>query len=277
VENVRVVTDLEPDLPKTMVDFHQLQRVFLNIIINAHQAMASRGGGGGGELILRTRQRNGRILVEIADSGPGIAPENLGRVFDPFFTTKEVGQGTGLGLSICYGIVHEHGGRLSARNRPGGGAVFAIELPVIEPPAGPTDEEEERPGAEGRTSERKNILVVDDETTILEILYHVLKADGHRIDTAMSGTTAWRKIQDEPYDLIISDLKMPGMSGQELYAKVRQLDPTLAGRIIFATGDVLSDETQGFLSESGNSVIQKPFELEVVRKVVNEALVEERA
>ena len=124
VDNIKVVTDLEPSLPKTMADFYQLQRVFLNIIINAHQAMASAAEGG--ELILRTRSRDDRIIVQIQDDGPGIAPEDLGKLFDPFFTTKEVGQGTGLGLSICYGIVEEHNGRLSAENNPTGGAIFNV-------------------------------------------------------------------------------------------------------------------------------------------------------
>jgi signal transduction histidine kinase/ActR/RegA family two-component response regulator len=270
VESIRVVTDLDPHLPKTMVDFHQLQRVFLNILINAHQAMESQGGGG--DLIISSRCRDDRIIVEIEDTGPGIPPEHLGKLFDPFFTTKEVGHGTGLGLSICYGIVQEHHGKLSVRNSPRGGAVFTVELPVVRSEAAGADESTEAAEPEVIDATRKNILVVDDETAIIEILYQLLKADGHRIDTAMNGSIAWRKIQNERYDLIISDLKMPGMSGQELYEKVRELDQSLSRRIIFATGDVLSSDTHSFLDDSGNFYLQKPFELEAVRKAVNEAL-----
>ncbi len=275
LDNIRVVTDLEPDLPKTMADFHQLQRVFLNIIINAHQALASRGAGGG-DLILRTRSRDRKIVVEIEDSGPGIPPEHLGKLFDPFFTTKEVGQGTGLGLSICYGIVEEHHGRLLAANRPAGGAIFTVELPIIEPEGSAEQLTPQGGGAEVPATPRRNILVVDDEPAIVEILYQVLKADGHRVDTAVNGEMAWRKIKNEKYDLIISDLRMPGLSGQELYARVRESDRPLAQRFIFSTGDVLSVDTHTFLGDTGNAYLQKPFELEAIRRVVNQTLARER-
>src|SRR5262249_41443782 len=129
VDNIAVEVDLNPALPKTMGDFHQLQQVFINILVNAHQAMMERGGGG--KLWLRSRAADGTIRVEIQDNGPGIPEENLKRIFDPFFTTKEVGQGTGLGLSICYGIMEEHHGRISARNHPGGGATFCVEIPIL--------------------------------------------------------------------------------------------------------------------------------------------------
>jgi signal transduction histidine kinase/CheY-like chemotaxis protein len=269
VDNIRVTTDFEPDLPKTMADYHQLQRVFLNIIINAHQAMA--GQGKGGELMLRTRRRDDRILAEIEDTGPGIPPEHLGKLFDPFFTTKEVGQGTGLGLSICYGIVEEHNGRLWAENSPTRGAIFRVELPILAPEARPEGQAEGIAETPERTPPPKNILVVDDETAIVEILYHVLKSDGHRVDTAVNGEMAWRKIRKERYDLIISDLKMPGMSGQELYARVREWDLPLSRRMIFSTGDVLSSETHRFLDDSGNHYLQKPFELAAIRRAVDEA------
>jgi signal transduction histidine kinase/CheY-like chemotaxis protein len=270
VESIRVVTDLDPNLPKTMADFHQLQRVFLNIIINAHQAMASQGRGG--DLIIRSRCHDDMIIVEIEDTGPGIPPENVGRLFDPFFTTKEVGEGTGLGLSICYGIVEEHDGKLLARNSQSGGAIFTVKLPVIAQEDEQLDDSAETARPEVRGTTRKNILVIDDETAIVEILFHLLKSDGHRVDTAMNGSTAWRKIQKEQYDLIISDLKMPGMSGEELYAKIREWDEPLSTRIIFATGDVLSSDTHQFLDDSGNTYLQKPFDLETVLRTVNEVL-----
>src|SRR5262249_7422889 len=207
------------------------------------------------------------------------------RIFDPFFTTKEVGQGTGLGLSICYGIIQEHKGRISARNASsagsqgggrwggGGGAIFTVELPISDPES----TGEKRPVAPqtaiDAAAPSRSILVVDDETAIIDILYQVLRSDGHRVDTALNGTVAMRKIEKEPYDLIISDLKMPGMSGQELYEKVRELNRDLARRIIFSTGDVVSAETREFLEKSGNSYLQKPFELETIRKIVQSVLV----
>ena len=129
VTNIEVVMELAPDLPKTMADVHQVQQVFVNLITNAEQAIA--GAHGSGTLTLQTERTDGAIRVSVADDGPGIPPEDLKRIFDPFFTTKEVGKGTGLGLSICYGIVREHGGRIWARNNPGGGATFTVELPIV--------------------------------------------------------------------------------------------------------------------------------------------------
>jgi len=271
VDNIDVVLDLDPDLPKTMADFHQLQQVFLNIIINAHQAITSRGHGG--RLTLRSRREGDEIVVEFQDDGPGMPPDVVGRIFDPFFTTKEVGQGTGLGLSICYGIIQEHHGSISARNAPEGGAIFRVELPVIEQEAndGADEKPEETKGVPPTPG--RNILVVDDELAIIDILYQVLRAEGHRVDTALNGTVALKKIQKERYDLIISDLKMPGMGGKELFEKIREIDLDLARRVIFSTGDVVSLDTREFLQKSGNNFLQKPFEIETIRQVVQSVLV----
>ncbi len=271
VDNIEIVHDLDPELPKTMADFHQLQQVFLNIIINAHQAITSRGRGG--RLTLRSRRRDDDIVVELQDDGPGIPPDVVGRVFDPFFTTKEVGQGTGLGLSICYGIIQEHHGSVSARNAPEGGAVFTVELPIIEPKERVHSDDTPAETPDVAPSPGRNILVVDDELAIIDILYQVLRAEGHRVDTALNGTVALKKIQKERYDLIISDLKMPGMGGKELFEKIREIDLDLARRVIFSTGDVVSVDTREFLQKSGNNFLQKPFEIETIRKVVQSVLV----
>jgi len=266
VDNIEVDKKLDPNLPRTMADSHQLQQVFLNMIVNAHQAMASQGKRG--KLRLRSSSGEGRIVVEIEDNGPGIAPENIGRVFDPFFTTKEIGQGTGLGLSICYGIVQEHKGKISVRNGTGGGAIFAVELPIsgLDTTGVGASTLEPRPVETGGPA--RYVLVVDDELSIIDILYQVLRMDGHRVDTALNGAVALRKIEKESYDVIISDLKMPGMDGKELYQKVREINLDLARRIIFSTGDVVSAETREFLEKSGNSYLQKPFEIDAIRRIV---------
>jgi len=127
--SIRAQTDLAPDLPWTMADRHQLQQVFVNIINNAQQAMAEKGGPGVLTVITR-RGRNNTIAITFQDTGPGIPKEIMGRIFDPFFTTKEVGKGTGLGLSVSYGIVQEHEGRIWAEGEDGRGATFFVELPV---------------------------------------------------------------------------------------------------------------------------------------------------
>lgn len=130
VNNIEVVLSLEPDLPMTMVDFHQMQQVFVNLITNAEQAMTESHGSG--RLVVSTEFTQDMIRASFTDNGPGISEENLKRVFDPFFTTKDVGKGTGLGLSICFGIVQEHGGRMFARSIPGESTTFVVELPAIQ-------------------------------------------------------------------------------------------------------------------------------------------------
>jgi len=274
VDNVRVVKDLDSRLPLTMADSGQLQQVVMNIIHNAQQAMneARREP----VLTLRSRGEQGSIHLEISDTGSGIPPGILTRIFDPFFTTKEVGQGTGLGLSICYGIVEEHRGRIWAESRAGEGTTFHIVIPVQEdglPLQGPLP----RPAGDaelpsGEIPGAARILVVDDEASIVDILHDVLRLDGHRIETALNGRLALKKLQQQPFDVVISDLRMPGMSGQELFEKMSDLQSSLAGRIIFTTGDVASQEIQGFLQRSGSPYLQKPFDLNEVRRLVQEII-----
>jgi two-component system NtrC family sensor kinase len=129
VNNIELSVQLQPDVPLTMADFYQMQQVFMNIILNAEQAMIEAHGRG--RLLVKTRAVDGVIQMTFIDNGPGIPKENLERIFDPFFTTKEVGKGTGLGLSVCYGIIQAHGGRIYAKSEPGKGATFVVEIPII--------------------------------------------------------------------------------------------------------------------------------------------------
>ncbi len=129
VNNIELSVQLQPDLPLTMADFYQAQQVFMNIIINAEQAMVEAHGKG--KLMIKTRIAGNSIQITFTDDGPGISEENINRIFDPFFTTKEVGKGTGLGLSICHGIVQTHGGHIYAKSEPGKGATFVVEMPIV--------------------------------------------------------------------------------------------------------------------------------------------------
>lgn len=129
VNNIEVALELDAGLPDILVDYFQIQQVFLNIILNAEQVMIEASGKG--KLTVTTGQLDGNISIKFADDGPGIKDGNMGHIFDPFFTTKEVGKGTGLGLSICYGIIRGHNGRIFAESEPGRGATFTVELPVL--------------------------------------------------------------------------------------------------------------------------------------------------
>lgn len=129
VNNIELSVEFDPDLPKTMADFFQMQEVFVNIIVNAEQAMAEAHETG--KLCVRTQKVCEMIQITFTDDGPGIAEENLKSIFDPFFTTKEVGKGTGLGLSICYGLVEGHGGHIYAKSKLGEGATFVVDIPIV--------------------------------------------------------------------------------------------------------------------------------------------------
>lgn len=269
VNNIKVATSLDLNLPMTMADSFQIQQVFLNIINNAQHAMIEHEGKG--MLNIRTYyKKDGVITIKFSDTGPGIAPENLNRLFDPFFTTKGVGKGTGLGLSISYGIIKEHGGKISVASKLGEGAAFTIELPVIQAEAAVSedtaakDEEKE----EKKITRKRNIIVVDDERVILELVKEILAKDGHNVDTAVNGKTALKLIKEKQYDLLISDVKMPDMSGIELLSKVKKADPELAKRVIMATGDNAGED----IVKKGVGYLPKPFTVDKLRKAVVKAL-----
>ena len=215
--------------------------------------------------MINTSSRAGRIRLSIADDGPGIPDEQLDKIFDPFFTTKDVGKGTGLGLSMCYGIVRQHEGTLWAESPPGKGTAFHIELPVSESDTGPAQPSQR---LEDAPYKPRHILVVDDEPVFRTMMPRLLSSEGHTADTAKGGEEALRKLRSESYDYILLDLKMPGMSGQQLYERIRESDRELVSKIIFVTGDILSPETEEFISGTGNQSLSKPFTWDELRQLI---------
>jgi len=265
IDNVEVIRRLAPDLPQLWADPHQIQQVIVNVLTNAHQAL--RGVSTRRRLVLTTRyeRTSGRIVLEVADSGPGVPADISGRIFDPFFTTKAPGQGTGLGLSLCRGIIDSHDGVFRLETTPGGGATFVIELPAGAP-AGADDAQRAEAGLDPAPG--KTILVVDDEPDVAELLCEALLLDGHRVDTANNGAAALNRLRDRSYDLVFSDMKMPGMSGVELYDEVARRRPGLERRIIFITGDTLNPVTKQFLDRTGAVSLSKPFHVDAIRRLV---------
>ena len=275
VNNIEITRDLDRDLPKTIADAHQLQQVFLNVLTNAEQAMLEAHGKGC--LTIRTRAdlQKERIVVEIIDDGPGIPETYLTKIFDPFFTTKDVGKGTGLGLSLSYGMIKEHGGNIYARSRLGEGSTFVIELPII-------TRLQEEPGATPDLMPQalqfenlvrgKRILVVDDEKYILDFFVEVFQALPMQVDIAGDGRVAMKKMLLKEYDIVVSDFKMPQMSGRELFTWIKENRPQLASRIIFVTGDTVSVETRSFFEDNHTRYLAKPFKIEEVKEVIQEAL-----
>jgi signal transduction histidine kinase len=265
VNQIAVETDLAPGLPMTMLDFHQVQQVLINLFNNAEQAMAEQGKGG--RLSLRTRALDGRIEARITDSGPGIAPSALTHVFEPFFTTKKEGKGTGLGLSMCFGIMQEHGGGISVESEPGHGATFILDFPIV----AAAETEVPAPGARAGGARRLHILVVDDEQGVSDFLVELLTARGHRVNTASDVPEALQKIAREELDLIISDLKMPHGTGRDIYRAALEKKPTLARRIVFTTGEGTSQETLQFVRETGSQIVLKPCTIQEIERAIERA------
>jgi two-component system NtrC family sensor kinase len=264
---------LQPDLPQTVADAHQIEQLLTNLLTNAFQALAEHNGRR--SLEVRTQCHDANIRITVADTGPGIAPEVVAKIFDPFFTTKGPDKGTGLGLSICHSIVQEHHGRITVESEVGKGTRFHIELPIVEcqsmaPATARAAEPPPKESPFGAT--RYRVLLVDDEPGIVDVLRLLLEEDGYLIESASNGATAWEMIQTIAYDLVITDLCMPNFGGEALYEQVRQFSPALARRIIFITGDTVSGSSRTFLESTGNRWFGKPFNLDEIQKAVHALL-----
>lgn len=267
LSGITVRREYTDGLPAISADAHQLQQVFLNLILNAEQAIL--GSGRGSQIVARTARGTtpDMVIVQVVDDGPGIPAENVARVFEPFYTTKEVGQGTGLGLSVSYGIVQEHGGRLTVESRPGA-TTFTVELPVHSAlPPKVAQPVVEMPA----TVSRRPALVVEDEPAVLELMVTLLGNTGWEVDVASGGHTALEMVKGRHYDLIVSDMRMPEGAGDEFFLQSVAIDPALAGRFLFITGDTANPEAWRFLKETRVPVLEKPFAasafLDAVRQI----------
>jgi len=260
VNNVEVRWRLDEALPRIFADPHQLGQVFLNLVTNAEHAMAGRPG----VLTISTERAGETVRVGVADTGGGIAPEHLPRIFDPFFTTKEVGRGTGLGLSVSYGIVTGHGGWIWAESTLGRGAVFFVRLPLVT--EGPDETAEPPPPI--RPVIDRDILVVDDEAEVRDVLTELLELDGHRVEAVGTGEEALARLRQRRYDVILTDIRMPGLDGHALYRRLAVEQPELQRRVIFVTGDTVSTETQALLEETRLPHVAKPVTLEALREAL---------
>ncbi len=267
--SIQVCKELSQKIPNTLLDEHQLLQVFTNLITNAEQALAA-SHTQNARITIRARRRANRIRISFVDNGPGIPKETMTRIFDPFFTTKEVGGGTGLGLSICYGIVQQHGGDLWADSRMGEGTSFHIELPIVGNPVDEPELQDAQPGkaVEAPLVSGKHILVVDDEPGIRELLTDFLSADGHDVEVAADVQQAWTMMQDQEFDLLLVDLRMPGAGGRELYERLNGTDEPQSCQTIFITGDTARPGVKEFLESTGNPVLSKPFRKDELRAAI---------
>ncbi len=281
--NITIFDQLAPDLPITMVDPHQLQQLLVNLINNAVQAMDKSQIGDRVTILSEAGKSNfwqendpqssPMIRIMIQDNGPGIPPEIQSRIFDPFFTTKGPGEGTGLGLSVCHGIVSEHEGHIWVKSEVGQGTTFFIELPIVAPPGqGQTSNANIDPQSSTAADEKYRILVIDDEPGVLTVITRILRRKGYLVDGVGNGKAGLEQLTNTTYDLILCDLRMPGMDGSEFYRNAVQKYPKLAHQVIFTTGDTVSANTCRFLEDVKADCLLKPFELADLVSVVREKL-----
>jgi PAS domain S-box-containing protein len=253
--HILVHRELDPNLPVTSGDFHQLQQVCLNILNNAVDAVSEKKVGTG-EIWIRTGKSDDRISIEFTNNGPPI--QHPHRIFDPFYTTKPVGKGTGLGLSICYGILKEHGGEIEVRNLPHGVA-FRVTLPLISVAPAVSPEQSTLAG-EGILS---RILLVDSEEAVLHLEQEVLEKKGVSVRSARSGAEAIEILRQDSFDAAVMDVTMPGeTSTSDLYTWIEQNRRELAQRVIFTASTKHDSDAIELPSRFGCPLLTKPFRVE---------------
>ena len=263
---IEVVLELAEPLPPALFDFHQLEQVILNLLNNAEQAIAANGRPG--RVIVRSFATNDEVGIEIEDDGPGVPLAVRHRIFDPFFTTKDLGTGTGLGLSVSYGIVQEHQGRIELKaDRPGSGACFALTLPRAAE-AATQEAAAAAPAAAAKPLAGRHVLVAEDEPLVRDLFSRLLVLDGATVTLAHDGEEAWSKILETDFDLIVADLRMPNLDGRALYERLVEEKPSMVRRFVFATGDLVRQESLKFLEGLPNRILAKPLDVENVRRVL---------
>lgn len=263
----RLVKDYA-EVPPVLANESRLGQVFLNLIVNAAQAIPE-GSASKNEIRIRTGMADGnRVLAEVRDSGSGIPPEQMSRIFDAFFTTKPVGIGTGLGLAICHRIVTSIGGEITVSSEVGIGTVFRVLLPIatqtaVEPPTAPRSLAPTRRG---------RVLVVDDEPAVCSAVIRLLSTEHDVSGVERAREVLERVAAGEQFDVILCDLMMPHMTGMDLHADLTRLAPEVVDRMVFMTGGAFTSAAREFLDRVPNARLEKPFDISNLRFVIQSLL-----
>ncbi|APR75366.1 Sensor histidine kinase [Minicystis rosea] len=260
------------EVPPVVMDDGRLGQVVVNLLVNAAQAIPKTYAGDQ-RITVATRSDGRTVVLEVTDTGTGIAPEDLSRIWQPFFTTKGPAVGTGLGLSISREIVERAGGTIHVDSPvPGSdppcGARFMITLPAagddepVTPRASPVPDPSPEP---------VRVLIVEDEAALARALSEEI-GRYHEVTLAPGGEAGLQRLSIEAFDVVLCDLRMPDLSGEALYAKVLEHDEAQAGAFVFMTGVGFGADVERFLMESGRPVLEKPFSaeaaLDAIAKVV---------
>ena len=256
------------DVPLVAIDETRLGQVLVNLLVNAALALPS-GKATENEVRVSAQSSDGRVVIEVSDTGSGMAPEVVARVFEPFFTTRGQGSGTGLGLAICHGILASVGGDITVTSALAVGTTFRIVLPAaVSETRAPMASAAARPHVRGR------VLVVDDEELVLRAVRRILSRE-HDVVCCTRAQAALELIEaGEQFDVILSDLVMPDMGGPEFLRELGRRIPDELGKVVFMTGGVAHGELSDFLSSVPNRALDKPFDIGKLLATVQELLVE---
>ncbi len=270
--SVQIRMSLADDMPLIEGDADQLTQLAINLILNAEQAIAASGKGD--RVVLTTARGADHATLSVEDNGPGVPADVRKRIFEPLFTTKGVGQGTGLGLSMCHRIAASHGGVIRVEDVDGGGARFVVELPLSAKSLTMTPEDSPKTD----TSETAGrVLVIDDEQDVAELNAEVLNRAGYETTAVASAAEGLDLLARETFDIVLSDLNMPGVDGRAFFEAVRQDYPDLVASVGFITGDTLGRSSQTFLAEAGRPYLEKPVSPKELRAFVDDLRQEARA
>jgi PAS domain S-box-containing protein len=276
-KNVSVEIKSAPDMPFIEADPRLLQQVFINLIVNAEQAISAAKDRGVIRIVLS--HEVGKVTFAFKDDGLGIPLDSLSKIFDPFFTTKRPGGGTGLGLTIALAIVKEHGGTIEVDSISGEGAEVRVILPApVETDVVPEGAVDLRHASKTRTPPGSELLqghsvyVVDDEESIREIVQEGLTARGMTVEGASSSEEALIHLANHTYDFIICDFNLPGQNGGQFFEKARALPRTVNTKFVFMTGALLDTETTVRFSENGAAMMQKPFHMAALATLLSELI-----
>jgi PAS domain S-box-containing protein len=265
----RLVTRFDEGLPPVLAPGHRLEQVWLNLLVNAAQAIEP-GNPEANEIAVAVLARGREVVVEVHDTGCGMSPDVKARIFEPFFTTKPAGAGTGLGLSLCHGIIASVGGRIEVKSEPGHGTTFRVVLPAAPQDgvaaASPAASVQAGVGARGR------VLVVDDDALVGKAIRRVLPPEQEVFFEADPRRALARVRCGEAFDVVLCDLAMPEMSGLQFHAAVASASPALAAKMIFMTGGAFDTAAREFLAQSGKTCLPKPFAPDVLRQAVAQRL-----
>ena len=255
--NITVDVDPASKFPEIQADPNQVVQVFVNLLANAEQSIAAVRDHG--KISIRIAEMEGKAEVLVDDDGPGIPAEIRSKIFDPFFTTRRSTGGTGLGLTICLVILKEHGGTIEVQSSPSGGARFRILLPVSR--SAPQSAAEPSSLSQLNGIKGCSILIVEDEEGIRELVEEGLRARGAAVESVRTGEEAWGKISARSYDVVVCDFNLGGVSGLELFDRVRNRPGANHPKFLFITGEIVDSPQIAALEAKGSFALQKPFQM----------------